>query len=67
MSEVEFDRIIEAVRHEIALAPTQVSFAGLRASDERSNTADDNRRLRRAAKAPMVRVRRLGERQKRYR
>ena len=35
MSEVEFNRIVDAVRKEIALVPTLHSLTGLRASDWR--------------------------------
>ena len=35
MSEVEFDRVVDAVRKEIALVPALHSLTGLRASDWR--------------------------------
>ena len=67
MSEVDFDRIVDAVRKEIALAPMKVSLAALRATDERPKTADEERPARRRAVIPMARIRRVGEGQKRYR
>ena len=68
MSDVDFDRVIDAVRKEVALAPVTDSLAGWRAADERLKTADGKRPARRHASSnPMARVRRLGERQKRYR
>jgi hypothetical protein len=66
MSDVDFDRVIDAARKEVALAPVADSLAGLRISDARP-AADRERPARRHATAPMARVRRLGERQKRYR
>lgn len=63
MSEVEFDRIVDAVRKEIALAPTLHLLTGLRASDWRQKAASDKSRRG----APVARVRRIGEGQKRYR
>ena len=44
MSEVEFDRIVDAVRKEIALAPALHSLTGLRASDWRVKAAGDKPR-----------------------
>ena len=41
MSEVEFDRIVDAVRKEIALAPAVHSLTALRASDWRAKAAGD--------------------------
>jgi len=68
MSDVDFDRVIDAVRNEIALAPVTDSLAGLRTAAARPETADGKRPARRQASSnPMVRIRRLGERQKRYR
>jgi len=61
MSEVEFDRIVDAVRKEIALVPTH-SLTGLRASDWRQRAVVDKSRS-----APTARIRRVGEGQKRYR
>ena len=63
MSEVEFDRVVDAVRKEIALVPMLHSLTGLRASDWRTKAAGDKLRLH----APTARVRRVGEGQKRYR
>jgi hypothetical protein len=65
MGEVEFDRIVDAVRKEIALAPTLHSLTGLRASDWRVKAAGNKSTSRRHA--PIVRIRRVGEGQKRYR
>jgi len=65
MSELEFDRVVDAVRKEIALAPTLHSLTGLRASDWRLKAAGDKSASRRHA--PIVRIRRVGEGQKRYR
>jgi hypothetical protein len=67
MSDVDFDRIIDAVRKEIAMAPVKDSLAGLRVAEARPKTADDKRAVRRHVNTPMVRVRRVGEGQKRYR
>ena len=63
MSEVEFDRIVDAVRKEIALVPTSHSLTGLRASDWRQRAAVDKSRRG----APIARIRRVGEGQKRFR
>jgi hypothetical protein len=65
MSEVEFDRVVDAVRQEIALAPAVHSLSGLRASDWRAKAAGD--KLTSVRRAPMARIRRVGEGQKRYR
>jgi len=65
MSEVEFDRIVDAVRKEIALAPALNSLTGLRASDWRAKAAADKPTPRRHA--PMARIRHVGEGRKRYR
>ena len=68
MSETDFDQIIDAVRKEIALAPVEDSLAGLRAAaGERPRSADDKRSVRRHVNTPMIRIRRVGEGQKRYR
>jgi len=67
MSEADFDQIIDAVRKEIALAPVEDSLAGLRAAGERPRSADDKRSVRRHVNTPMIRIRRVGEGQKRYR
>jgi hypothetical protein len=63
MSEVEFKRTVDAVRKEIALAPALHSLTGLRASDWRVKAAGDKSRR----SAPIARIRRVGEGQKRYR
>jgi hypothetical protein len=65
MGEVEFDRIVDAVRKEIALAPTLHSLTGLRASDWRVKAAGD--KLTSGRRTPVARIRRVGEGQKRYR
>jgi hypothetical protein len=67
MSEADFDQIIDAVRKEIALAPVENSLAGLRAADERARNAVDKRSARRHVNTPTIRIRRVGEGQKRYR
>jgi hypothetical protein len=59
---VEFDRIVDAVRKEIALVPTLHSLTRLRASDWRQRAVVDKSRS-----APTARIRRVGEGQKRYR
>jgi len=65
MSEVEFDRIVDAVRKEIALAPALNSLTGWRGSAGRVKAAADKPASRRDA--PMARIRRVGEGRKRYR
>jgi len=65
MSELEFDRVVDAVRKEIALAPALHSLTGLRASDWRLKAAGDKAASRR--NVPIARIRRVGEGQKRYR
>ena len=65
MSELEFDRVVDAVRKEIALVPALHSLTALRASDWRVKAAGDKSTSRRLA--PIVRIRRVGEGQKRYR
>ncbi|MBR1276403.1 hypothetical protein [Bradyrhizobium sp. AUGA SZCCT0283] len=65
MSEVDFERIVDAVRKEIALAPAMHSLTGLQASAWRVKAAGDKLMSRRHA--PMTRIRRVGEGRKRYR
>jgi hypothetical protein len=65
MSEVEFDRIVDAVRKEIALAPAGNSLTGVWTSGARAKVAYDKPASRRHA--PTVRIRRVGEGRKRYR
>jgi hypothetical protein len=65
MSEVEFDRIVDAVRKEIAIVPAMHSFSGLRAFDGRVKAAGDKPASPRHA--PLARIRRVGEGRKRYR
>ena len=68
MSEADFDQIIDAVRKEIARAPVEDSLAGWRAAaGERPKVAADKRLARRHVNTPMIRIRRVGEGQKRYR
>ena len=66
MSEVEFDRIVDAVRKEIALAPALNSLTGWRGSAGWVKAAGDKPTSRRDA-PPMARIRRVGEGRKRYR
>jgi len=65
MSEVDFERIVDAVRKEIAHAPAVHSLAGLRFLDGRVKAAGDKPASRRHA--PFARIRRVGEGRKRYR
>jgi hypothetical protein len=65
MGEVELDRIVDAVRKEVALVPVLHSLTGLRASDWRAKAAGDKPTSRRSA--PMARIRHVGEGRKRYR
>jgi hypothetical protein len=65
MSEVEFDRTVDAVRKEIALVPALSSLTSLRGSDWRVKAAGDKPTSQRHA--PMARIRRVGEGRKRYR
>jgi hypothetical protein len=65
MSEVEFDRVVDAVRTQIPLAPAMPSLRGLRASDWRAKAAGDKPMPQRHA--PMARIRQVGEGRKRYR
>jgi len=67
MSDVDYDRIIDAVRKEIALAPMEFSLAGLWAADGRPTIAGEKRPIRLQPTTSLARVRRLGEGQKRYR
>ena len=65
MGELELDRIVDAVRKEIALAPTLHSLTGLRASDWRVKAAGDKPTSQR--RAAVTRIRHVGEGRKRYR
>ena len=65
MGELEFDRSVDAVRKEIALAPTLHSLTGLRASDWRVKAAGDKPTSQR--RAAVTRIRHVGEGRKRYR
>jgi hypothetical protein len=65
MSEVGFDQMIEAGRKEIALPPVEGAFAALRVVDG-ANAVDRDRPARRRVTST-IRIRRVGEGQKRYR
>jgi hypothetical protein len=65
MSEVDFERIGDAVRAEIAIAPAVHLLTPLRTSDWRAKAAGDKPASRR--QAPMARIRHVGEGRKRYR
>ena len=65
MSEVEFERIVDAVRKEIAHAPAVHALSGLRAFGGRAKAAGDKPTSRRDA--PFARIRHVGEGRKRYR
>jgi hypothetical protein len=65
MSEVEFDRSVDAVRKEVALAPAVHSLSSLRASDWRAKAAGEKPASQRHA--PIARIRHVGEGRKRYR
>jgi hypothetical protein len=64
MGEAEFDRVVDAVRKEIALAPAVHSLTGLRAFDWRAKAASKPMSRRHA---PEARIRRVGEGRKRFR
>ncbi|KRQ97443.1 hypothetical protein CQ12_01835 [Bradyrhizobium jicamae] len=67
MSEVEFDRIVDAVRKEVALAPVVVNLpTGLRAFEWRTKAVADDKPASRHH-ASFARIRRVGEARKRYR
>ena len=66
--ETDFDRIIDAVRKEMALAPGQISLLRLSRARESTMAAHETGATRHQARSVAVtRIRRLGERQKRYR
>jgi len=65
MSEVEFDQMIDAVRREIALPPVEGALAALRVVDGTKAVDRDRPARRRVTSA--IRIRRVGEGQKRYR
>jgi hypothetical protein len=68
MYETDFDRVIDAVRKEIASAPVERSLAVSRGIHAPPKAAGEMGTARRQARVfPMTRIRRLGERQKRYR
>jgi hypothetical protein len=64
MGEAEFDRIVDAGRKEIALAPAAPSLTGLRAFDWRAKVPGKPASGRRAS---VARIRHVGEGRKRYR
>jgi hypothetical protein len=65
MSEVEFDQMIDAVRKEIALPSVEGALAALRVVDG-AKAVDRDRPARRRVTST-IRIRRVGEGQKRYR
>ena len=65
MSEVEFDRVVDAVRKEIALPSVEGALAALRVVDG-AKAVDRDRTARRRVTST-IRIRRVGEGQKRYR
>ena len=65
MSEVDFERIVDAVRKEIAHTPAVHSLSGMRLPDGWAKAAGDKPASRRHA--PFARIRRVGEGRKRYR
>ena len=64
MGDVDFDRIIDAVRKEIA---GKDSLTGLWGAHELSKAVGDKQRSRRRESTPIARIRRVGEGRKRYR
>ena len=64
MGEAEFDRVVDAARKEIAIAPAVQSLTGLRAFDWRAKAPSKPTVGRHA---PAARIRRVGEGRKRYR
>jgi hypothetical protein len=67
MNEADLEQTSDVAPKEIAPAPVRDALAGLRAADERPRSADDKRSVRRPVNTPMIRIRRVGEGQKRYR
>ena len=65
MSEVEFDQMIDAVRKEIARPPVEGALAAL--SVVNGTKAVDRDRPARRRVTSSIRIRRVGEGQKRYR
>jgi hypothetical protein len=64
MGEAEFERVVDAARKEIALAPAVHALTGLRALDWRAKVPGKSASVRHA---PAIRIRRVGEGRKRYR
>jgi hypothetical protein len=64
MGEAEFDRVVDAVRKEVAMAPAVHSLTGLRPFDWRAKAPGKPTSRR---NAPAARIRRIGEGRKRYR
>ena len=64
MGEVEFERVVDAVRKEIALAPAVHPVMGVRGFDWRAKAPGKPAAQRHGQ---MARIRRVGEGRKRYR
>lgn len=64
MGEAEFERVVDAVRKEIALAPAVHSLTGVRGFDWRAKAPGKPASPRHAQ---IARIRRVGEGRKRYR
>ena len=64
MGEVEFERVVDTVRKEVALAPAAHAVTGLRGFDWRAKAPGKPTSQRHA---PIARIRRVGEGRKRYR
>lgn len=64
MGEAEFERVVDAVRKEIAIAPAAHGLTGLRAFDWRAKAPG---KPASGQRTPVSRIRRVGEGRKRYR
>jgi hypothetical protein len=64
MGEAEFERVVDAVRKEVALAPAVHAVTGLRGFDWRAKAPGKQAAQRHAQ---IARIRRVGEGRKRYR
>ena len=64
MGEAEFERVVDAVRKEVALAPAVHSLTGVRGLDWRAKAPGKPASQRHAQ---IARIRRVGEGRKRYR
>jgi hypothetical protein len=64
MGEAEFERVVDAGRKEIALAPVVHALTGVRGFDWRAKAPGKPASRR---DAPTARIRRVGEGRKRYR